>query len=113
MPEDMAPEVAERGRLAFVDTATIRDMPRIHAVLCDALSANQELTIDCAAVTEIDLSFIQLILSARKSAAAAGKRIAVIPPDGTLLTDLLVRAGLLASAEETRSGEQSFWFDKV
>lgn len=109
MPEIMTSEPVETGRLALAGALTIRDVPRIQARMRDALTGHHSVMIDCAAATEIDLSFIQLVLSARKSAAAAGKSVSFIPPERDVLAEVLERAGLTGP----QCDDQHFWFNKV
>jgi anti-anti-sigma regulatory factor len=113
MPERVTSETAETARLSLAEAVTIRDMPLLHARLRDALAAHPTVTIDCTAVTDVDLTFLQLVLSARKSAGAAGKSVAIIPPKGEVLTDILMRAGLLCAVGDPHSEEQSFWRNMV
>src|ERR1700704_4253612 len=65
------------------------------------------IAIDCSAASEIDLTFIQLLIAARVSTRAAGRRISLAPrPDGVLL-DALTRGGFrLVPAEDG-----GFWFN--
>jgi hypothetical protein len=64
------------------------------------------ITIDCSAATEIDLTFIQLLVAARLSALTAGLSINFAPcPDGVLL-DTLTRGGFRVVPENCAG----FWF---
>lgn len=92
--------------------ATIREAEHIKSLLLEALHEKQKIVVDCRAVDEVDLSFVQLVLSARKSAAAANKPLGVIPPPSGLMTDVLRSAGLLRSADEAPADDQLFWFNK-
>src|ERR1700722_5316689 len=49
--------------------------------------------IDCSAATEIDLTFIQLLIAARLSTCAAGRRLSLAPRPNGLLLDTLTRGG--------------------
>jgi hypothetical protein len=64
----------------------------MHADLCAALLLG-DLLLDCTAVGETDLSFVQLILAARRSAAEAGRKFAVRQPMPAQLCDVLRRGG--------------------
>jgi hypothetical protein len=64
------------------------------------------IAIDCSAATEIDLTFIQLLVAARISARIAGLSINFVPcPDGVLL-DTLTRGGFRVVPENGAG----FWF---
>ena len=75
--------------LVFSGPATIRQAEQLAARLLQALAEADRIEIDCSAVTEIDITFIQLILSAGLSAANAGKALLLsAPPTGALLAVL-------------------------
>ena len=57
------------------------------------------MTIDCSAATDIDLSFIQLVLAARRSAAARSLHVSLVPDEAGNLVSALVRGGLVEEAE--------------
>jgi hypothetical protein len=105
MPENMTSQQVEP--LPLAGALTIRDMPQIHVRMRDILATHAAMAIDCRAVTEMDLSFLQLVLSARKTAAAARKGLSFIPPATGVLSDTLGRAGL-AGPELPQ-----FWFNEV
>lgn len=66
--------------ISFSQAATIRQADDIAAQLGQALAQADSIEIDCSALTEVDFAFIQLIIAARKSAEAAGKRLALSAP---------------------------------
>jgi anti-anti-sigma regulatory factor len=88
---------------------TIREADRIQSQLLQAIREQDQISVDCSAATEVDLSFVQLILAARKSAAALGKTLTVIPPTSGVLREVLWRGGIVASASGQLPSEQSFW----
>lgn len=68
--------------------------------------ARPDIAIDCCAAAEIDLTFIQLLIAARGSTRASGRRISLAScPDGVLL-DTLTRGGFQVVAED----DGGFWF---
>lgn len=105
-------DLSASAPITMPDLLTVREAEQIHARLVQAVRDRQMVVVDCSAATEIDLSFVQLVLSARRSALAAGKTLSVVPPAGGLLPDVLRRAGLLAAADEAPSADQLFWFHK-
>jgi anti-anti-sigma regulatory factor len=105
-------DLSAPANMAMPSSLTIREAEQIHACLLQAVRYQQTVVVDCSAATEIDLSFIQLVLSARKSARAAGKNLCVVPPPDGLLADVLRRAGLLGAPEAAPSADQLFWFHK-
>jgi hypothetical protein len=68
--------------------------------------APRDVAIDCSVASEIDLTFIQLLIAARVSTQARGQRISLMPcPDGVLL-DVLTRGGFRLMPES----DGGFWF---
>ena len=52
------------------------------------------------------------MLAARKSAAAAGKRLSLARPVDGAVRAALVCAGLVASADDQPAADQAFWLNK-
>ncbi len=83
-PADGVPE-----RLVLTGALTVRTVRQVHADMLAAVRRNRHVRIDCSAASEIDLSFIQLVLAARRDAAATGGALALAhPADGALLERL-------------------------
>jgi anti-anti-sigma regulatory factor len=105
MPQDAAANV----QLVLDGALTMRTVETVRATLRAAIeppSAPAGIDIDCSAATEIDLTFIQLLVAARVSTGANGRRLSLMPcPDGALL-DALTRGGFRL-VPETDGG---FWF---
>ncbi|WP_419728561.1 STAS domain-containing protein [Lichenicola sp.] len=74
---------------------TIREAGETHAALLTALSDHDDVVLDCAAVTEVDVSFIQMILATRRSAVEAGRGCSLRHHPGGVLHQALVRGGVL------------------
>jgi anti-anti-sigma regulatory factor len=106
-----APGVAGPARVAMTGALTVRNAEHIHQRLLQAVRDHHDVVLDCANASEIDLSFIQLVLAARKSAAAAGKTLSVAAPTTDLLADTLRRAGVLDTADAP-AADQLFWCNK-
>jgi DNA-binding transcriptional ArsR family regulator len=88
---------------------TVRLAKQIRARIIEALGQFPSVTIDCSGATEVDLSFIQLILSARKSASASAKTLSLAQPADGALLEALRQAGLVAPAEREPVADQTFW----
>jgi hypothetical protein len=107
MPQDTEANV----QLAFDGALTMRTVETVRATLRAAIepptgASAAGIDIDCSAATEIDLTFIQLLIAARVSTRAAVQRISLAPcPDGVLL-DTLTRGGFRV----VRENGGSFWF---
>jgi anti-anti-sigma regulatory factor len=73
---------------------SLRTCEATHAQLLDAIAAHDEVVVDCTDGEEIDASFVQLLLSARTTAAARGCRLS-LSAAGDPLLGVLVRGGFL------------------
>jgi len=77
--------------IGFSGTVTIRHVEETAERLRQALASSDRIEVDCSALTEVDFSFIQLIIAAQKSAATAGKTLTMsAPAQGPLLAALTV-----------------------
>jgi anti-anti-sigma regulatory factor len=107
MPQDTATNV----QLVLDDALTMRTVETLRGTLLAAIAppsdpAHAGIAIDCAAATEVDLTFIQLLIAARISARTAGLSINLVScPDGVLL-DTLTRGGFRVVPEHGAG----FWF---
>jgi anti-anti-sigma regulatory factor len=89
--------VALNGALTLQGAAAIRDK------LATALAAG-DVTLDCGAATEFDLSFVQLVVAARHTALRSGRAFVLAVPLPPALTAVLDRAGLGADEFWTNGG---------
>ena len=89
----------------------MRTAEALCTTLREALAEQPVISIDCSAVTEVDLSFIQLLLAARVSARQADKTLTLVAhPDGPLL-DALTRGGFRVTREDDAGPAPAFWFE--
>ena len=97
MTQDTAAEV----RLVFGGALTMHTVDTVHATLREAIERPcsptgvpvTAISIDCVAASEIDLTFIQLLIATRLSAGRRDKTVRLAAaPDGALL-DTLTRGG--------------------
>jgi ABC-type transporter Mla MlaB component len=90
---------------------TIRNAEETRSLLLEALRGSSPISLDCSTVAEADLSFVQLLLSWRKSARAAGKTATLAnPPHGAFL-QAASRAGF-SPAPDPLAGPGSYWLEK-
>ena len=80
-------------RLPLAGRVTVREIEDTYGRLSDALARHEAVVIDCAEVAEIDLSLIQLLLAAHRS---AGPRLSLAAPLPRPLREALRRGGFLA-----------------
>jgi ABC-type transporter Mla MlaB component len=89
--------------IGFSGAATIRQADDIAERLRQALASSDRLEVDCSGVTEADVSFIQLLLSARKSAEASNKALTLSAPASGPLLEVLTICG---------AHEGTFWLGR-
>lgn len=93
-------------QVEFSGDLSIRAISKAHGVLTQALDAHDAVVADVDEAAEIDLTFIQLLVSARRTAAAAGKSFELARPAVGQLLETLNRGGFINEADvESRS----FW----
>ena len=93
---------------AIPASATIGSAESIAEVLKSALAQSSPIVIDCDAVEDADISFIQLVLAARQSAKHLGKDVELKSPASGALRSILVQAGLV-SGHDAQTKEDRFW----
>lgn len=91
--------------------ATVRNAEATHAKLADILRRHDEIEIDCGAVTEADLSLVQLLLAARRSAKRAGKTVVLAGPASGALRAALSQGGFLTGLPGPTSADEAFWLE--
>jgi len=78
---------------------SIRTVREHHAALLDAFRARDDVEIDAAAVEVVDLTFVQLLVSATKTANASNKRLRLIAISEPV-RGAMARAGLRLSSSD-------------
>jgi hypothetical protein len=107
----MTLDVATAGHLAFDGALTIRTAETVSAKLLDAIRQHTCLSIDGSAASEIDLSFIQLLIAARATALLSHRSVILAGrPDGVLL-DTLTRGGFRVTEEDQDGKTATVWFE--
>lgn len=92
----MSDEAPDPVRLTLDGTQSVRTIAAARAALLDALAGHQAVEIDCGAADGVDLSLIQLLLSARLTAQQAGTRLVIAVPAGSALRAALEQGGFLS-----------------
>lgn len=96
-------------RLVFDGALTVRNIATVQSKIVAALQDHATVQIDCGAAAEIDLSFVQLLLAARKSAVKRGKSFSLCQPASGVLRDALMRSGFLPAVEGASGDDAAFW----
>src|SRR5690349_2327561 len=94
--------------LKFSDSLTLREVEGIRSSLLNALAGGNTVEVDYAGATEVDISLPQLLLSARRMAAASGKTFALSAPAAGALRDTLLRGGFLSQGSGGMTPKQIF-----
>jgi ABC-type transporter Mla MlaB component len=94
------------GVIAFSGPATIPHVADAWTRLSAAVAAGGDLVVDVSGVTGADLSFVQLLESARASSAQQGATVRLAQPADGALRDVLDRGGFLDGANAERL---QFW----
>jgi ABC-type transporter Mla MlaB component len=105
-------EPADAGCLELVGPLTVRNIEEVRARLLEAAGQHRDVIIDCTLVTAIDLSFIQLVLAARRSAIAAGRTVSLSHPADGILYDRLLQAGILGAGAAEPAGDRALWLNE-
>ena len=104
-------EALSTGKVNLNGVRTIRSAEETRSLLIEALAGASPLSLDCSLVTDADLSLVQLLLSARKTAQRAGKILTLAAPADEVLQQALSRAGFETSPDPL-TGNQSQWLKK-
>jgi anti-anti-sigma regulatory factor len=92
-------------------TLGLRDAPELAATLRAAIDSHASVTLDASELAEADISILQVLVAAHKSAEAAGKALRLgAPADGPFAL-LLERAGFVGADGTPRTDAERFWTD--
>ena len=83
------------ARIRLDGALTVRGVESVHADLAAALGQHAMVFVDFSAATEVDLSLIQLLLAARRSAQRADKTLLHAGADNAALRTALARGGFV------------------
>jgi hypothetical protein len=108
------------ARLILDGALTMRTIDAIRATLLEAIerpfpgdAEPMAISLDCAEATEVDLTFVQLLIAARVTTGRLGRPVYLAgAPDGALL-DTLTRGGFQPLQESAADGTPVFWFQQA
>jgi len=89
------------ARIRLDGALTVRGVASVHAGLAATLQQHAMVVVDSVAATEIDLSHIQLLLAARRTAQRADQTLRLTGADNAALRTALLR-GSFVPAEPDR-----------
>jgi anti-anti-sigma regulatory factor len=82
--------------VALHGTVGLRDAAGLTEKLAQALAVHDRVVIDATALEQADISVVQVLAAARKTAEGAGRSLRLVAPPGGVLAQLFARAGLAA-----------------
>jgi anti-anti-sigma regulatory factor len=97
------------GRVRLQGSLSLRDAKQVQGLLLDAISASREVEIDVSDVSSIDVSIIQLIVSARKSAEQRGRKLTLATGSSGPFKAALAKMGFLGDDGTCRRADEEFW----
>lgn len=95
--------------ISFPDVLGIRNISDMHTNILNVFREKNEIVFEIPVGAEVDLSFVQLVESARRQAKAEGKSITLSSPVGERVLKVLERSGLL---EAFTAEDAKFWLHK-
>jgi ABC-type transporter Mla MlaB component len=87
----------------------IRNVAELLTQLRTALSEHRSITLDCSGLTGADIATVQMLVAARKTAAAEGRALQLRYPPGVPLAALLTQIGFLTTAGAPKTPHDGFW----
>lgn len=99
-------EAKDNSIISFSGTITLPNIAEPRTTLLQALDNDAPALIDIDGVTEADLSFVQLIESARRTFAERGLALSLRSAAGEAVLPVLRRGGFLDPSDPSRA---SFW----
>jgi anti-anti-sigma regulatory factor len=89
----------------------LRNAREIAALLTQALGSHSTIIVDTRTATSLDVTIVQLLVAARKSALAAGKSLRLWAPAAGALREVLTRTGFVSADGRPLTPEGTFWTD--
>jgi hypothetical protein len=90
----------------FQESVTISNISVAHDLIMSDMSGERDVNVDLSSLGDVDLTFVQLIESARRAAEERGRTIRLLQPAQGALLQVLQRGGFLDPEDQTRS---DFW----
>lgn len=102
-PRRLAHIVALQGDLGLREASQVQDLLR------EALSAARAVELDVRGITGLDISIVQLIAAARRSAQQRGGSLSLVSEPNSIFATTVTRAGLLRLDGVVRTADEGFW----
>jgi len=99
-------EAQDKSIVVLSGKITLPNIKEAHSTLLEVLDRDAPASIDIDGVTEADLSFVQLIESARRTFAERGRALSLRSAAGEAVLPVLRRGGFLDPSDPSTT---SFW----
>lgn len=86
-------KLKDRVRLTLAGEQTVNQASDLREALIQALDQGDNIEVDCEQVTGVDLTFLQLLCAAHRSAQSAKKIITIVDQENSALSNSVIRAG--------------------
>lgn len=96
-------------KIALDGNLGLRDVTALTEQFREALAKHPGIVVTSAGLTGIDITVLQLLVAARKSALAAGKTLTLEAPEGGVLAQFLIKAGFVSPQGAPLTPEGDFW----
>lgn len=94
-----------RGKLG------LRDATEVASTLSRALESHPSVTIAVAADADLDITILQVLVAAHKTAIRAGKILTLATSGDSVLRQTLIKAGFISPTGAPQTAEGQFWTD--
>jgi len=84
-------------------SVTVRNAGDFAARMREVCAAGENVVLDCTALAEVDLSFLQIVHAARAALGVAGRTLVLAAPADAPVAALLKRAGFAGDAAAAQS----------
>ncbi len=95
----------ESGAVKLSGSLTTPVGEEVHRTVREALRGCERLVIDCSDATEVDVSFLQILVATDRAAGRSHKTAALASPPGGVLGAALRRCGFAPPPEATSLAE--------
>ena len=104
-PSKRAEPSAPERHLTLSGPLTVVACESLHAELAAALEQSDDVRLDVDPDCETDLTFLQLLIAAERSATARGKRVALLSPPAGAFAEALTACGFAVAPGATSLGQ--------
>jgi anti-anti-sigma regulatory factor len=86
----------------------ISEAAEIREALLSAFRQSADVVIDCSHTTDVDLTFVQLLIASRRTALASGAELKIVTQPDSVIAEALRRAGFASGDLLADSASSAF-----